>query len=160
MSDELEARIRRTEDFQEITNLQAQYFFLTDERRTEALVDLFVDDLIWEAGFDRMTTVTSKPEMLRLLKGANAENTMIRHLPTSPYIEVDGDNARGTWYVFGMVTSLTPEGEVAKWVQGRLDNEFKRINGKWKYSRYSFKFNFYTPYEDGWVKTRNFGGIP
>lgn len=66
MSDELEARIRRTEDYQEITNLQAQYFFLTDERRTEALLDLFVDDLIREAGFDRMTTVTSKPEMLLL----------------------------------------------------------------------------------------------
>ena len=66
MSDELEARIRRTEDYQEITNLQAQCFFLTDERRTEALLDLFVDDLIREAGFDRMTTVTSKPEMLLL----------------------------------------------------------------------------------------------
>ncbi len=38
---------------------------------------------------------------------------MMRHLPTSPYIEVEGDNARGTWYVFGMVTSLTPKGEAA-----------------------------------------------
>ena len=159
MSDELEARIRKTEDFQEITNLQAQYFFLTDERRTEALLDLFVDDLIWEAGFDRMTTVTSKTDMLNLLKGAHAGNTMMRHLATTPYIEIEGDNAKGKWYVFGMVTSVTPEGEAPKWVQGRLDNEFKRVNGKWKYSRYSFTFNFYTPFEDGWVKTRNSRGI-
>ena len=159
MSDQLEARIRKTEDFQEITNLQAKYFFLTDERKTEALVDLFVDDLIWEAGFERMTTVTSKSEMLQLLKGAHTGNTMMRHLPTTPYIEVEGNEATGTWYVFGVVTSVTPEGEVPMWVQGRLDNEFRRVDGTWKFSRYRCTFNFYTPYEDGWVKTQNARGI-
>ena len=160
MSDELEARIRKTEDFQEIANLQTQYSYLIDEGQMEALADLFADDFIWEAGFDQMTAVTSKPELLQLLKGAAEETTMMRHLPTTPHIEVEGDKARGKWYVLGMVTSVAPEGEVAKWVQGTLNNEYIRINGKWKISRKSTTFNFYTPYEDGWVKTRNARGIP
>ena len=157
---EYEAAVRNVEDVQKITNLQARYSYLIDTGQMEALVDLFADDFVWEGGFDRMTRVTTKPELLQRLGGAAAEATMMRHLMTTPHIEVEGDNARGTWYVFGMVTSVTPEGEAAKWVQGRLNNEYVRVNGTWKFSRKSTEFNFYTPYEDGWVKTRNSPGIP
>ena len=155
MSDELEARIRKTEDFQEITNLQAQYSFLIDTLQLDTLVDLFADDFIWEAGFDEMSGVTSKRELLQRLKGAGEATTMMCHQPVTPYIEVEGDKAKGTWYVFGMLTSVTPNGEVAKWVQGRLDNEYVRVGGRWKISRHRFTYNFHTPYEDGWVKTPN-----
>ena len=153
MSDELEARIRKIEDFQEVSNLQAQYCYLIDTQQMEALVDLFADEFVWEAGFDSKSGVSTKPELLQRLKGSAKEFTMTRHQNSSPYIEVEGDSARGTWYVFGMITAVTPEGEVAKWAQGRLDNEFVRINGKWKFSRKSTTFNFLTTYEDGWVKT-------
>ena len=78
---------------------------------------------------------------------------MTCHQPVTPYIEVDGDEARGTWYLFGMLTSVTPQGELARWVQGRYDNTYVRVSGKWKISRLSFKYNFLTPFEDGWVKT-------
>ena len=157
MSDELEARIRKIEDYQEISNLQAQYSYLIDSFQMEAVVDLFADDLVWESGFDTKSSVTSKPELLQMFKGAQKGCTMWRHQNSNPYIEVEGDNARGTWYVFGMITAVTPEGEVARWVQGKLDQEFVRVNGKWKFSRKSTEFNFLTPYEDGWVKTRNAG---
>ena len=63
MSDNLEARIGRIEDFQEVTNLQARYSFLIDTSQIDDLVDLFADDFIWEAGFEQMTSVTSKPEL-------------------------------------------------------------------------------------------------
>ena len=162
MSEELEARIKKVDDVQEITNLQAQYSYLIDTKQMEALVDIFADDFVWEGGFDseNMTTVTSKPELLRRLKSSGERNTMMRHLVTTPYIEVKGDHAKGTWYVLGMTTAVTPEGEIAEWVQGTLNNEYTRINGKWKISRKSTTFNFYTPYEDGWHKTRNSRGLP
>ena len=153
MSDELEARIRKIEDFQEVSNLQAQYSYLIDARQMEALVDLFADEFVWEGGYDSMSGVSSRSDLLQRLKGAAEGATMWRHQNSTPYIEVDGDNARGTWYVFGMITAVTPEGEAARWVQGRLDNEFVRVNGKWKFGRKSTKFNFLTSYEDGWVET-------
>ena len=159
MSDELEARVKKIEDFQEISNLQAQYSYLIDELQMEALVDLFADDFVWEGGFDRatMTAVTSKPDLLKLLNSAAEATTMMRHLPTTPHIEVEGDNAKGTWYVFGMMTAVTPSGDIAKWVQGRLDNEYIRVDGKWKFSRKSTTYNFNTPYEDSWVNAQNSG---
>ena len=153
MSDDLEARIRKTEDYQEITNLQARYSFLIDTSQLEDLVDLFADDFIWEAGSNHMASVTSKPELLELLKKAEEGTTMTVHQPVTPYIEVEGDEAIGVWYLFGMLTSVTPDGEVAKWVQGRYDNEYIRVGEKWKIRRHSFKYNFLTPYEDGWVKS-------
>lgn len=153
MSDELEARIRTLEDIQAITNLQAQYCHLIDDLQMDAVVDLFADDFVWEGGFDRavMNTVTSKAELLERLKGAAEVTTMMRHLATTPYIEVEGDTASGTWYVFGMLTAVSPDGDVAKWVQGRLDNEYVKIDGRWKFSRKSTLYNFNTPYDDSWV---------
>lgn len=153
MTMELEARIRKVEDFQEITNLQARYAFLIDELELDDLVELFAEDFVWEVGFDRMTRFTSKPDLLEFLKRFSKENTMQRHQPITPYIEIDGDSAKGTWYLFGMTTSVTPQGEGARWVQGKYKNEYVRIGGVWKFSRLSFKFTFHTPYEDGWVKT-------
>lgn len=153
MLDELEARIRKIEDFQEISNLQAQYSYLIDSFQMEDLVDLFADDFVWEGGYESMSGVSTKPELLQRLKGAQEGAIMFRHQNSTPHIEVEGDKARGTWYVFGMITAVTPDGEEARWVQGKLNNEFVRVNGKWKFSRKSTKFNFLTKYEDGWVKT-------
>ena len=152
MSDELEARIRKIEDYQEISNLQAQYSYLIDTEQMEALIDLFADDFVWEGGFDSMAGVSTKPELLQRLNASTETITMRRHQNSTPYIEVEGDRAKGTWYVFGMITAVASEGEQAQWVQGRLDNEFVRVDGKWKFSRKSTKFNFLTTYEDGWVK--------
>jgi len=32
-------------------------------------------------------------------------------------------------------------------------DEFKRIDGEWKFTPVNFEFKYYTLYEDGWVKT-------
>lgn len=152
MSNELESRIRRVEDFQTITNLQAKYSFLVDSLQLEELVDLFDDDFVWEVGFDQMMTVTSKPALLALLQKTDEASAMMVHQPVTPCIEVDGDRATGSWYLFGMVTSKTPEGDVAKWVQGTYDNAYVRVGDQWKFSRLSFRYTFLTPYDQGWVK--------
>ena len=157
MSADLEARIREIEDFLEISNLQSRYSYLIDSLRMEELVDLFADEFVWEGGFDRdsMKSVTSKAELLALFNGAAESTSMMRHMPTTPHIEVDGDNAKGTWYVFGMMTAITPSGEIAKWIQGTLHNEFVRIDGEWKFSRKSTIYNFNTPYEVSWAESKN-----
>lgn len=150
---ELEARIRKTEDFQAITNLQAQYSYLVDAEQMDKLVGLFAEDFVWEVGVDKMVRITSKPELLEYLQSAGAGNVMMRHQVLTPYIEVNGDKAKGAWYMFGPGTSATKDGEVANWTQGTYNNEYLREKGVWKLSLLSFKYNFRSPYEDGWVKT-------
>lgn len=153
MSDSLEARIKRLEDIQEISDLQAKYSYHVDSSEIDDLLDLFADTFEWSVGFDEMTTFTSKPKLSRFLHKADELTPMMVHQPVTPLIEVDKDEALGRWYLVGMVTSKTPEGPKARWVQGRYDNKYVRFDGSWKFSRLYFKYNFLAPFEDGWVKT-------
>lgn len=153
MSNELEARIRKMEDIHAITNLQALYSFHIDNAEIDELVALFADNFTWQVGFDEMTKITSKPTLARFLSKSSEQTPMMRHQPITPYIEVDGDRATGIWYLTGMMTSITSNGDQARWVQGRYDNEYVRVDEGWKLSHLYFKYNFLTPYEDGWVKT-------
>lgn len=153
MSDNLEARIRKVEDFQDISNLQARYSFLIDTSQIDELVTLFAEEFIWEVGFKKMTKVTTKPDLHELLTKASKGNSFMIHQPITPYIEINGDTAKGIWYLLGMITSITSHGEEAKWTQGQYNNEYIREDGKWKIRRLNFTYNFLTPYEDGWVKT-------
>lgn len=160
VDDDALARIQTMEDIQAIISLQSQYSYLIDTKQMEALVNLFADEFVWEGGFERMSSVTTKADLLTRLQSSGEQNFMMRHQNTNPLIEVDGDSARGTWYVFGMTTTATPEGHEAYWVQGTLDQEFVKVDGIWKFSRKSTTFNFFTPYKDGWAKTPNAYGIP
>ena len=152
MSQELEARIRKIEDIEDIKNLEARYIYLVDTKQMEKVPDLFADNFIVD--FAHMGTFKTRSELSEFLKGAAEGSSMMCHQEMTPYIEVDGDKATGTWYLFGVFTHITPQGEVAAWIQGRLDNEYVRVDGKWKVSVRRFRFNLHSPYDDGWVKTR------
>ena len=149
---ELEARIRKIEDIEEIKNLQARYCYLIDTLQMDKVPDLFADN--FTAEYVPLGTYTTKAKLLKFLKATDEGTSMMCHQAMTPLIEVDGDKATGIWYLFGPFTNRTPEGEVANWIQGRYDNDYVREDGKWKLSHLRFRFNIQSPYEDGWVKTR------
>jgi len=151
MPEELEARIRKLEDIEEIKNLQAKYAYTIDTEQMERIPDLFADNFVAE--YDVLGTYKTGPELVEFLKAAAERLPMMRHQMLTPYIEVNGDKATGTWYLFGPFTAVTTHGEVANWIQGKYENEYMRVGGKWKFSHLRFMFNFQSPYEDGWVKT-------
>lgn len=153
MSDALEARIRKVEAYQAISNIQAKYSYFVDNRQIDELLDLFTEEFIWEAGFDQMVSFNDKDKLARFLGKADDTSDLMRHLPVTPCIEVNGDEATGKWYLFGMVTSLAEGDEKAHWVHGTYNNAYKYEGGAWKLSHLNFKYAFLTPYEDGWAKT-------
>ena len=71
------------------------------------------------------------------------------HLVTNLIISVDGGKAKGRCYLVCLFTALTPEGPAAVWEQGTYDNEFAKVDSKWRISLTRFEWNFSTPYEDG-----------
>ena len=101
MSQELEARIRKVEDIEEIKNLEARYIYLVDTLQMDKVPDLFADNFIVD--FDHMGTFKTKAELLEFLKGSATRSSMMCHQEMTPYIEVDGDKATGTWYLLGVV---------------------------------------------------------
>ena len=118
----------------------------------EQVLDLFADGFVAE--LDYAGTITTRTQLLKVLNAIAASRSMGCHQMLMPLIEVDGDKATGTWYMFGCGTSKRPEGEQANWVQSKYENEYVRVDGRWKLSHLKFILNFQTPYDEGWVKTR------
>jgi len=160
----LEARIRVVEDIEQIQKLMATYEdYLDSLQRLDELMALFTDDAKFvvsfhgEAGVEGVLlgTYEGKEAIRGLLSQLNPKSlSYCAHLVTNPIINVDGEKAKGRWYLLCPFTALTREGPVAVWEQGTYDNEFVKVEGKWRISLMSFEFNFSTPYEDGWAKTR------
>jgi len=151
-SHELEARIKKLEDIEQVKKLQYTYAYLIDTLQGEKVPDLFADNFIAE--YDQIGRYTTKEELLRFMIMARDGTTLMRHHMLAPIIEVEGDKATGTWYLLVNETDMTPQGEVPVWIQGKYENEYVRVGSEWKFSHLKFKFAFYTPYEDGWAKTR------
>jgi ketosteroid isomerase-like protein len=155
MSDkDMEKRIGILEDIEEIKKLKAKYCYFLDTFQTDALVALFSEDAT--ADFRPLVPekLVGKKAIEKFYKGDYRKAvSMAIHQVMNPIVEVDGNHARGTWYMFGVVTFVTPKGEVATWEQVRYEDEFVKEDGKWRISFVSDKMSFMTPYEDGWVKT-------
>ncbi len=151
MSGDLEARIRKLEDIEEIKKLQAKYGYFIDTHQGEEVMKLMVDDVKTEYG--PFGSYQGKGELLAFLNGTFQVSPLMCHELMMPLIEVDGDTAKGTWYLFGPFTSMQPQGKVATWIQGKYINDYVRVGGEWKFKHIRFAPSMNTPYEDGWVKT-------
>jgi len=150
--EEIEARITVLEDIEEIKNLMSTYEYLIDNHQSDDLVALFADNA--KAEWNILGSYEGKEAIANVLKNI-VSGTLIwsAHMLLNPLVTVEGDKAKGTFYLFGPSTIPGPEGERAIWVQGRYDNEFVKEGGKWKFSLLRFVFKFMTPYEEGWVKS-------
>jgi hypothetical protein len=46
------------------------------------------------------------------------------------------------------------DGDKAVWGAAKYSDDYKRINGEWKIQTLRVKFEFWTPFEKGWVEKR------
>ena len=67
-----------------------------------------------------------------------------------PQINVDpsGRTATGTWYMW---LPATVSGR-AMFISATYDEDYKKLSGRWFFSRMKINMKFITPYESGWVK--------
>ena len=72
------------------------------------------------------------------------------HQVLNPIIEVNGDTAHGTWYLFQACTQK----EGAIWVAGVYEDDYVKVNGRWKYKKLTVTFKFWTPFDQGWAMQR------
>jgi len=150
--EEIEARITVLEDIEEVKNVMCRYTYLIDTSQWDDVAALFADNA--KAEWNILGSYEGKEAIAAFFK--NVVSTTIiwgAHQILNPLVTVEGDKAKGTFYLFSPSTVPGPEGESAIWVHGRYDNEFVKEGGKWKFSLLRFVFKFMTPYEEGWVKS-------
>ena len=121
-----EARVGLVEDIAEIRKLVASYEeYLDSLLRLDELRPLFTEAaksvafLATRRQRDPAGAYEAKEGLRRLFLQMNPTNIAhCAHLVTGPIITVDGEKAKGRWYLLCSFTSLTPEGPLALWEQG------------------------------------------
>jgi ketosteroid isomerase-like protein len=135
-SDETEKRLRKMEDIEEIKCLQNEYLFYVLNRQWEEIPDFFTDDA--EVWVSKMEPAYGREQIARLfterISKANAGKDRDGHFTVMPVINVDGDKANGHWMIYIFIADPST-GNVTRYAQGRYDNEYRRENGSWKFSK-------------------------
>ena len=149
--EDIERRLLALEAVEEIKRLKARYCaYCDDSYDVDNIVSLFVEDAIWESGtFGRYE---GRDEIRNFFINAPTMLPFAIHMVMNPIIEVNGDTAIGIWYLFQACTFA--DGERAVWGSARYDEEYVRVNGAWRFKHLTLTSHFWTPFDEGWVKTR------
>ena len=133
--EDLEKRIQALEDLEEIKKLHQNYINLMDNLQYEEVLDLFTEEATAEVRNSGIKK--GKKELSEVYIGILAKNRGTTrfdgHLAIEPDIIVDGDTARGTWLIYMLFSKPT-----IKWVQGKNECEYRKVEGKWKISKLKF----------------------
>lgn len=155
MTTDLEARVQRLEDIEAIRVLKARYCDRCDGGYdVEALMPLFTEDAVWDGGlFGRYEGAR---RIRRFFEATGGIVRFAKHFVTNSAIEVDGDRATGQWYLLQAATmpSGAEADDVAIWGAARYDEVYVRTAEGWKFASVTLDWDFWTPFDEGWVQRR------
>ena len=133
---------------EEIKVLRHRYCFLLDQRNWDDALELFTDDA--NADFGIMGNLPDRDALLALWKEEVAPGFIFAaHMMHNPIIRVRGNEADGDWYLTCHATSTDNE---AVLMFALTHDEYRRVDGVWKFKTIQYEFKYLTPYEQGWGK--------
>ena len=149
--DRLERRLRVLEDVEAIRNLKARYAALCDRQYdADGIAALFTEDALWDSpGLGRFE---GREAIRSFFRGASAIFSFAIHYSLNGRIEVDGDTARASWYLFMPCTLAA--GNRAMW-RASIDHEtYARVGDKWLFRHKRSEPLMNVPFATGWAETR------
>jgi hypothetical protein len=134
--EELEKRIKLTEDIEEIKQLQFRYINCLNFSKWDEITECFSENIELDLGegSEKGRVIQGKTEIGRLFKETisrvhtGKEGLFIVH----PIIAVEGDNASGTWTSYFMHIRSKGEDPLLHWMQGIYNCKYVREKGNWK----------------------------
>jgi len=167
--EELEARVRHSEDVLAIMNLQSRYNYYLELNYCDRVPDLFaqkdpnVKCEICDGGvYEGLESIKHLWKLMG--EGQGGRGFLGTIMISTPHIQVskDGKTARGMWHAFGpnsvpatAYPGDKPDQLTAIWFLGKYDNEYVKEDGKWKFRSLHVIVYIRTPYEQGWLKQPN-----
>lgn len=133
-----------------IVKVMSKYGTYWDGKDLEGVLSLMTDDVRTDYGV--FGAYEGKDEVVGYAKPFFAGETAFQdwfHVFTNPWIEIDGDRARGRWNFLG---TYVFEEVGAAWLVGRYDNTFRKVAGDWKFSEITLEFKYVSPYDEGWAE--------
>jgi hypothetical protein len=156
------------EDILEIENLQRKYGYYFETQRLHDIVDLFSEENtesveITDHGLFKGKKGVRK-QFLEWIGGGGQQPrpssgamgggiVCIFQWQGVVTVAPDGKTAKGRWNCLDL--EARPWNGLMRnyWLQGYYENEYIKENGKWFFTKLHWNDTFWTPYEDGWLKT-------
>ena len=147
--DDLDGRITRLEDMNEIERVQRTYGYLVDKAQWEPLAKLFTEDGTLEIGGRGI--YTGRDRVLAYMqtgfgKDGTKAGLVMNHMQFQPVVDVSEDGKTG------LVRSRAYVMSSGGWGLPLYENAYRKgEDGKWRISRLTGPFIMYTNWE-GWAK--------
>ena len=129
----LEKRVQAFEDLESIKVMHRNYVYWLCNLQWDDMLGCFTEDAQMDIAGDRPRQ--GKEDIYDFFKTvlANMVTRKDGHMVGQPVISVDGNNARGYWILFLFFSEPT-----VRWLQGRQEVEYVKINGQWLISNMKF----------------------
>ncbi len=130
----------KADDWVEILELKSAYSWHYDRPDFEALIELFTDDAVCIFGpYGTWEGIEEIRAGFRENVSAADNNFPTLHATTNPMIQIDGDEAKGQFFLLDAVLTR-PVGETTNAVFGVYHDEFRRVDGRWKIAKADLSF--------------------
>lgn len=149
MSSDLEKRIQRLEDIEEINKMIGRYAIAGDNKNDGKIFGpMLTEDAVWEAnGFG---SFKGRDHIIEVLSGVAQERILwALHFMTSPMIDIDagGKTASAYWYLWE--TAITRESPSDKgkstWIGGWYESKLrKEADGKWRWNHIKLNLRLFS----------------
>ena len=139
--EQVKKRLEALEDIEEIKKLQRDYIFWLSNHQWEDMIECFTEDAV--AWIGKHGEQKGK-EAIRASFGSDISKTAAYQkggqMLMQPVIHVDGEAASGYWNWYRLNTQFkSASGQSIELfganMQARYDCEYKKENGKWKFSK-------------------------
>lgn len=138
-------------DIEEIRTLKYRYAALCDrDYAPDELASLFTADGIWDGG--SLGRAEGRDGIRDFFTETGRLVSFAIHYMTNPIIEVDGDRATGSWYLWQSL--VIRETQQAYWLMAKYRDDYVREGGVWKFAHLRLQVDSLTRYEDGPGKLR------
>ena len=101
-----------------------------------------------------MGTHDGREAIRTFFQGSSKRVPFALHMVVNPIIQVDGDTATGSWYLWQPMVYALPEGEHAYWMSARYDDRYRRTPQGWQFERVAITLKVLAPYEKGFAANR------
>jgi hypothetical protein len=127
-------------DWVEIFQLKSKYSWHFDTPDLSALMRLFTEDAVLDMGPYGLCTGIEEIRAMFAENISSPENAFpTLHATTNPWIEVDGNEATGQWFLLDTVLNDIPTRPTLGW--GAVYYEkYRKVSGKWLISHIRMKF--------------------
>lgn len=152
-----EARLERIEEVERIKTLKQRYANYVDaDFDASGFASLFTADGVWES--NRFGSYHGRDSIHEFMVDIKDEMNWALHFAIGPVVEVEleKNTASGRWRLLELA-SMQVQGESARLepvlITGRYEDDFRRIDGEWFFSRVRLTLETVCSWREGWVET-------